>query len=79
MEAVLEKIDGHTEYDCNPDLDRAEYWEFRLNFQQSILLSLLTAGKLTQNQYDSCVKKLQHKYITSMPWVIANKQNNAVK
>lgn len=67
MEAALKKTDSHTEYDSEPDLDRAEYWEFRLHFQQSILLSLLTAGSLTQNQYDLCVKKLQHKYMTTMP------------
>lgn len=67
MEAALKKTDSHTAYDCGPDLDSAEYWEFRLHFQQSILLSLLTAGRLTQNQYELCIKKLQHKYMTAMP------------
>lgn len=65
MEAALKKMDGHTA--CDPDLNKAEYWEFRLHFQQSILLSLLLSGKLTQIQYESCTEKLKRKYITSSP------------
>lgn len=45
-----------------PDLDKAEYWEFRFHFQRSILLSLLIGGDLTQQQHDACMEKLSHKY-----------------
>lgn len=63
MEAISEKVQDYINDTDQPDLDRAEYWEFRYHFQKSILLSLLTSGKLTQQQYDSCLEKLAYKYV----------------
>lgn len=64
MEAVLEKIQGHADnYVEQPNLDKAEYLEFRFHFQKSILLSLLASKSLTQQQYDSCMEKLSFKYM----------------
>lgn len=68
MEAALEKTPNCTYNDIEqPNLDKTEYWEFRFNFQKSILLSLLASGKLTQQQYDSCMEKLVQKYIKQIP------------
>ncbi len=81
MEAVSEKMQNHTYKDIDqPDLDKAEYWEFRFHFQKSILLSLLASGKLTQQQYDSCVEKLTYKYIKPLPsMMLVNRQDGEVK
>lgn len=50
------------DYTDTPDLNRLEYQEFRFNFQRSILLSLLSNGKLSQSQFDCCVEKLTRQY-----------------
>lgn len=75
MEVVLENSNSYNYEDNlpNPDLDKEEYWEFRLNFQKGLLISLLVSEKLTQNQYDCCVEMLERKYIRTMPEIIANK------
>lgn len=45
-----------------PDLDAYQYSAFRVGFMKAILLSLLEQKKLTQAQYESCVKKIRQKY-----------------
>lgn len=80
MEAVLKAQENISDYIEQPDLDRAEYREFRFHFQKSILLSLLAGGSLTQQQYDLCMEKLAFKYARPQPAVfLASRQENAVK
>lgn len=51
-------IQGNAEI---PDLDSCEYNGFREGFMKSVLLSLLTQGKLTQIQYERCIEKVMRK------------------
>lgn len=51
-------IQGNSE---TPELDSCEYNGFREGFMKSVLLSLLTQGKLTQIQYECCVEKVMRK------------------
>lgn len=45
-----------------PDIDKPECNEFKINFQRAILLSLLENHKLTQAQYEACMDKVVQKY-----------------
>lgn len=89
MEAIMERAQEYThtpECICNyaelPDLDREEYQEFRFHFQQSILFSLLMNEKLTRQQYDICLAKLEDKYHkkqNSSDHTIAGRLDDTVK
>ncbi|GFI16417.1 hypothetical protein IMSAG249_02522 [Lachnospiraceae bacterium] len=89
MEAIMERTQEYTHtQECIynfaelPDLNREEYREFRFHFQQSILLSLLMNEKLTRQQYDSCLAKLEDKYYkkqNSSIHTIAGRLDDTVK
>ena len=53
-----------------PDIDKPDYRDFKINFQRAILLSLLESRRLTQSQFESCMDKVVQKYSTptNMIW-----------
>lgn len=57
---------GNEKYILNnteaPQLNSCEYYGFGKSFMKSVLLSLMTQGRLTQIQYECCVEKVMRKY-----------------
>lgn len=47
-----------------PDIDKLDCKDFKINFQRAILLSLLESHKLTQVQFSACMDKVVQKYLT---------------
>ena len=45
-----------------PDIDKLDCKDFKINFQRAILLSLLESRKLTQAQFEACMDKVVQKY-----------------
>ena len=45
-----------------PDIDKRDCKDFKINFQRAILLSLLESRKLTQTQFEACMDKVVQKY-----------------
>ena len=45
-----------------PDIDKLDCKDFKINFQLAILLSLLESRKLTQTQFEACMDKVVQKY-----------------
>ena len=45
-----------------PDIDKLDCKDFKINFQRAILLSLLESRKLTQTQFEACMDKVVQKY-----------------
>ena len=41
-----------------PDIDKLDCKDFKINFQRAILLSLLESRKLTQAQFEACMDKV---------------------
>lgn len=41
-----------------PDIDKLDCKDFKINFQRAILLSLLENRKLTQAQFEACMDKV---------------------
>ncbi len=56
-EYVLETLE-------QPDIDKLDCKDFKINFQRAILLSLLESRKLTQAQFEACMDKVVQKYST---------------
>ncbi len=45
-----------------PDIDKLDCKDFKINFQRAILLSLLESHKLTPSQFEACMDKVVQKY-----------------
>lgn len=45
-----------------PEIDKLDGKDFKINFQRAILLSLLESRKLTQAQFEACMDKVVQKY-----------------
>ena len=45
-----------------PNIDKLDCKDFKINFQRAILLSLLESRKLTQTQFEACMDKVVQKY-----------------
>ena len=45
-----------------PEIDKLDGKDFKINFQRAILLSLLESRKLTQTQFEICMDKVVQKY-----------------
>lgn len=45
-----------------PEIDKLDGKDFKINFQRAILLSLLESRKLTQAQFEACMDKAVQKY-----------------
>ncbi len=57
------KNEGYVpDYTKEPDVDLKEFRAFHINFQKSVLLSLLERKSLTQAQYECCMEKVIQKY-----------------
>ena len=57
-EYVLETLE-------QPDIDKLNCEDFKINFQRAILRSLLESRKLTQAQFEACMDKVVQKYSAS--------------
>ena len=49
-----------------PDIDKLDRKDFKIDFQRAILLSLLESRKLTQAQFEACMDKVVQKYSASI-------------
>lgn len=63
----MENMGYCSSYAEEPDFRSKEFCPFLINFQKSILLSLLAHRKLTQAQYERCMEKVYNRYRDNPP------------